>query len=149
MQLLDTSTDGFKTIMTCAKRYPKLGISNDSVTSPPARPPSSSNTWGNRSFKYHTDFTDLTDIISLDVNVFCGFRGFCVPLSLYGLNRINQIICSTKYNPLNPRKSVELDNSQIRDKKNRDPPAIPLSRGIEGVLVSEGVLFRRLPVLIE
>ena len=29
----------------------------------------------------HTDFTDLTDIISLDANVFRALRGFCVPLS--------------------------------------------------------------------
>ena len=29
----------------------------------------------------HTDFTDLTDFISLDVNVFRALRGFCVPLS--------------------------------------------------------------------
>ena len=29
----------------------------------------------------HTDFTDLTDFISLDVNVFRDLRGFCVPLS--------------------------------------------------------------------
>ena len=27
----------------------------------------------------HTDFTDLTDFISLDVSLFCELRGFCVP----------------------------------------------------------------------
>ena len=32
-------------------------------------------------FQSRTDFTDLTDIISLDVSLFCEFRGFCVPLS--------------------------------------------------------------------
>ena len=31
----------------------------------------------------HTDFTDLTDFISLDVNVFRALRGFCVPFFLY------------------------------------------------------------------
>ena len=29
----------------------------------------------------HTELTELTDIISLDVNIFCAFRGFCVPFS--------------------------------------------------------------------
>jgi len=32
-------------------------------------------------FISHTDLTELTDIISLDVNVFCALCEFCVPLS--------------------------------------------------------------------
>ena len=32
-------------------------------------------------FLSHTELTELTDIISLDVNIFCVFRVFCVPLS--------------------------------------------------------------------
>ena len=31
-------------------------------------------------FLSHTELTELTDIISLDVNIFCAFRAFRVPL---------------------------------------------------------------------
>ena len=44
-------------------------------------------------FLSHTDLTELTDIISFDVNIFCGFRAFRVPfLSHTDLTELTDII---------------------------------------------------------
>ena len=44
-------------------------------------------------FLSHTELTELTDIISLDVNIFCVFRAFCVPfLSHTEITELTDII---------------------------------------------------------
>ena len=44
-------------------------------------------------FLSHTELTELTDIISLDVNIFCAFRAFCVPfLSHTEITELTDII---------------------------------------------------------
>ena len=62
-------------------------------------------------FKSHTELTELTEVF-FDASLFCAFRAFCVPLS----------------DPLNIRVHLWHLADLIRD-----PPPLPLGRGIEGV----------------
>ena len=84
----------------------------------------------------HTDFTDLTDFISLDVNVFRALRGFCVPLSDPLNIRVHLCpLCAIFYPTQNSQNSRILSLMLLLlcvpwfpCALIRDPPVLPLSR---------------------